>query len=345
MSTKPIIECVANFSHGKPDFILDNIIQSINNISGQKLLHIDSNLAANRTVLTFAVIPEAVVEAAFQAIKKAGTLIDMRNQEGVHPRIGATDVCPLVPIRNIKMDKVVHYAKKLAERVGNELAIPVYLYEHSALANYRKFLPQIRKGGYEGLTDKMKLPEWIPDYGPHWSLETEESIKKSGAIVIGARTILVAFNISLNTKNIDIAQRIAEKVRTIGYFSKKDNKRIPGTFKKLRAIGWYIEEFKHVQVSMNLLDYKISSPLQVFEQVKEIAAKEGIEVIGSELIGLIPEECILEAGNFALGVNSEDLYKKEDIIQAGVKHLKLNSVKEFNAEDHILEYALRKFSL
>ena len=339
-----IIECVANISHGQADWILMDLIRSINNIQDQKLLHVDNNIAANRTVLTFAGHPEAVIEAAYAAISAAAKTIDMRSQKGAHPRIGATDVCPLVPLANITMEETIKYAQLLAERVGNELNIPIYLYEYAAKANHRRTLPQIRKGGYEGLFQKMKQAEWQPDYGPALNDTSISQISKTGATVIGARDILVAFNISLNTKEEQKAQYIASRIRSSGYMetnAKTQTKnRIPGLLSQLRAIGWYIDDFKTAQVSMNLLDFKITSPLQVWETVKQLALELGCQAVGCEVIGLIPESCILEAGLHALKAEPHQTDKKE-LIQAGIEYLGLDKIKPFDPEQKILEYALK----
>lgn len=338
-----IIECVANFSHGKNDWILSELILSINKISEQKLLHVDNNIAANRTVITFAGHPDAVIEASFAAIRCAANLIDMRFQKGAHPRIGATDVCPLVPLSNISMEETVQFANQLAERVGNELEIPVYLYEYASKADYRRSLPQIRKGGYEGLFQKMKNAEWQPDFGPQLSETTEEQIAKTGATVIGARSILVAFNISLATQDKKVAEDIARKMRSSGYdqINKETGikNHIPGLLPQLRAIGWYIDDFKTAQVSMNLLDFKTTSPLKVWESVKKLAFELGVSAIGCEVIGLIPEACVLEAGTYAY--NGASNQEKAQLIQLGIDYLGLDKIKPFNPQEKILEYALK----
>lgn len=322
------MECVPNFSEGNDPHIIGEIANAIRSIKGQQLLHTDSSPSANRTVFTFAGNPEAVVTAAFQAIKTASQLIDMRLQHGAHPRIGSTDVCPLVPLAGITMPEAVAWAEQLARRVGNELQVPVYLYEYAAKAAYRRALPDIRKGQYEGLQAKMKLKEWQPDYGPSGSSNWEQ-IAGSGAAIIGARDILVAFNISLSTRDEKIAAAIARQMRS----SSK------GLLPALRAIGWYMEDFDCAQVSMNLLDYRITSPLKVWETCRSLAAGYGLELLGCEVVGLIPETCILEAGQAALA-KAFSPEEREMFIAAGIRYLKLDGVKPFNPQEKILEYVL-----
>ena len=331
----PLLECVTNFSEGRDTEVIWAIAGAITAVAGQKLLHQDISPAANRTVMTFAGQPDAVTEAAFQAIKTAAGLIDMRLQTGAHPRIGATDVCPLIPLSGLSVEDTVQHARLLGQRVGKELGIPVYLYEHAATAAYRSALPAIRKGQYEGLLQKMKQPDWKPDFG-YPSLFGETHTLRTGATVIGARDILVAFNISLNTKNEAIAAAIARKMRSSG----------GGLLPALRAIGWYMEDFGCAQVSMNLLDYRITSPLQVWETCKALAAASDTELIGCEVIGLIPESCITEAGRFALQLQDDENTTSEDaIIRAGIGYLQLDRVKPFKPEEKILEYVLRNAGL
>lgn len=337
-----ILECVPNFSEGRDLEKINAIADAIRSVPDVSLLHIDISAAANRTVMTFAGTPEAVVEAAFQGIKKAAEVIDMRTQEGVHPRIGATDVCPLVPLHGLSMDEAVAWSKKLGERVGKELEIPVYLYEYSAAAPHRKALPDIRKGQYEGLEAKMKTPEWKPDFGP------QEFRAAKGATVIGARDILVAFNISLDTQDVEKANFIADRLRERGYFKTENGKRvrIPGLLQKVRAIGWYMADFECAQVSMNLLDFRITSPLQVWEACNAVAAEIGVKLIGSELIGLMPEACLIEAGTFSYMRKQEELPQDSQLlIVAAIEYLGLNKVKSFDPQEKILEYALREAEL
>jgi glutamate formiminotransferase/formiminotetrahydrofolate cyclodeaminase len=292
--------------------------------------------------MTFAGEPAAVCEAAFRAVKTAGELIDMTKQEGVHPRIGATDVCPLVPLYDMTMEEAVAFSRQLGERIGNELNIPVYLYEYSAVAEHRRALPDIRKGQYEKFAEKMNLPEWKPDYGPL------ELTLQSGATVLGARDVLVAFNISLKTNDINTATYIADRIRERGYYEKTEagKVKIPGLLPKLRAIGWYMADFQSAQVSMNLLDYRVTSPLKVWEATSALAQTLGVEVIGCEVVGLIPETCLLEAGAFTwLREGKEPPHDRELLVHAAIEHLGLNKVKPFDPREKVLEYSLKRAGL
>lgn len=333
----PVLECVPNFSEGKDLNKINAIADAIRDVAGVSLLHIDISAAANRTVMTFAGEPEAVVEAAFLAIKKAAGVIDMREQAGVHPRIGATDVCPLVPLAGLTMDDAIAWAAKLGRKVGEELNIPVYMYEHSATAPHRRALPDIRKGQYEGLAEKMQLPGWAPDYGP------ATFTPQSGATVIGARDILVAFNISLATRDVAKANYIAARIREAGHIENVNGvkKRIPGLLPKLRAIGWYTSDFECAQVSMNLLDFRITSPLKVWETCSLLAKEVDVQLVGSEVIGLIPERCLLEAGSYTYlkdGIAVPE--EKQLLVRAAIALLGLDKVKPFDPQEKVLEYAL-----
>ncbi len=340
-SDQKILECVPNFSEGRDPEIIRTIAGSIQSVPGVCLLHIDVSPSANRTVMTFAGNPQQVTEAAFRAIETAGRLIDMRQQQGVHPRIGATDVCPLVPLCNMSMKEAVSAATQLGARVAQALNIPVYLYEYAAENEIRKSLPAIRKGQYEGLSVKMSLPEWRPDFGEEFNIGT-------GATIIGARDILVAFNVAINTREALQAELIARQMRESGYWLQQNGRRrhIPGMLPKLRAIGWYMADYNCAQVSFNLLDYRITSPLKVWEVCCSLAAQMGLEVTGSEVIGLIPEACLLEAGNAVLR-NTDNTYsdKITDPISSGIDHLRLNYLKSFVPDEKILEYALAKAGL
>ncbi len=336
---EPVLECVPNFSEGRDLAKIAAIAGEIRSVAGAKLLHVDTSPAANRTVMTFAGMPGAVIESAYRAIRKAAEIIDMRLQDGVHPRIGATDVCPLVPLYHMETEEAVAYARQLAERVGTELRIPVYLYEHSAAAPHRRALPDIRRGQYEGLASRMTLAEWKPDYGP------DVFAPSYGATVIGARDVLVAFNISIDTKDVGKAVYIAERIRERGYVRQEGGirVRVPGLLPKVRAIGWYMADFECAQVSMNLLDYQVTSPLQVWEACRQLAAEVGVSLVGSELIGLMPEACLLEAGSYNYEQQKEPAPSgKELLIAAGIRHLGLDQVKPFDPEEKILEYALRR---
>ena len=335
--TEKILECVPNFSEGRDEKIIEAIAQAIRDVNDVHLLHVDISPAANRTVMTFVGEPKVVVQAAFQAIKKASELIDMTKQDGVHPRIGATDVCPLVPLYNMNMSEAVAYSKQLGERVGNELNIPVYLYEHSAKENYRKALPNIRKGQYEGFATKMNDEKWRPDYGPKTFNE------KTGATVIGVRNILVAFNIALNTKDISKAEEIAKKMRESGFFKEENGNKtkVAGMLPMLRAIGWYMQDYELAQVSFNLLDHATTSPLKVWHVCEALAKEMNIELVGSEVIGLIPEKCLLEAGRFVMmkeGIETNN--NNQLLIHKAIKLMGLNKLKSFDPQEKVLEYAL-----
>lgn len=333
----PILECVPNFSEGRDTDKIEAIAGVIREVEGVALLHIDISPAANRTVMTFAGAPEAVVEAAFRAIEKAAELIDMRKQTGVHPRIGATDVCPLVPLFNMQMEEVVALANVLAQRVGKELNIPVYLYEYAAKQEHRRALPDVRKGQYEGFGEKMKQEQWQPDYGP------KSFNAATGATVIGARDVLVAFNIGLATQDVSKASFIAARIRERGYIGDEggERKRVSGLLPKVRAIGWFMEDYHQAQVSFNLLDYRHSSPLKVWETCQSLAADMGVELHGSEVIGLIPERCMLEAGSYTY-LRKQELppAEKQLIIHEAIKLLQLDLLKPFEPQEKILEYAL-----
>lgn len=337
-----LLECVPNFSEGRDPVKIEAIAAAIRSVPGARLLHVDTSPAAHRTVMTFAGEPEAVLEAAFHSVRQAAALIDMTKQEGVHPRIGATDVCPLVPLSGISMEEAVSYSKVLAGRIGSELNIPVYLYEYSASAEHRRALPDIRKGQYEGFAAKMATPGWLPDYGPKVFAE------ESGATVLGARDVLVAFNISLDTDDVKKASFIARRVRESGFYQVKDDVQVhvPGLLPRTRAIGWYMADYGQAQVSLNLLDYRVCSPLKAFEACANIAAEIGVSIAGSEVIGLIPEECLLEAGSFSLlrkGMNMA--MDKQLLIHEAIGYLGLNRLRPFDPQEKILEYALFRAGL
>ena len=336
MGQKQIIECIPNFSEGQNLKTLSAISAAIKKVKGVKLLHMDRGEAANRTVFTFAGAPKAVVEAAFQAIKVASLLIDMRQQKGEHPRIGATDVCPLVPIANISMDEVKVYAESLGKRVG-DIGIPVFLYEHSATTPKRKNLATIRSGEYEKLAYKMNLSEWRPDFGQHFNAKT-------GATVLGARDFLIAYNANLNTSSAKIANQIARDIRTSGKVVKKEDGavvRIPGKCKSLKAIGWYIEEYHKAQVSMNLTNFQETGIHTAYEACKQAAAKYDVSVTGSELIGLIPKSALLAAGKFYLVKEGNTSLPSEAIIlQTAVKHLGLAELEPFDFKERVIEYLI-----
>jgi glutamate formiminotransferase/formiminotetrahydrofolate cyclodeaminase len=338
----PILECVPNISEGRDLQKIEAIAEAIRSVPGAHLLNTDASPAANRTVYTFAGAPEPVSEAAFRMIAKAAELIDMTSQYGVHPRIGATDVCPLVPLSGLSMEEADAYANELAAWVGADLNIPVYLYEHSATSAHRTALPDIRKGQYEGLADKMKRPDWAPDYGP------AAFNPKTGATIIGARDILVAFNISLDTADLDAANRIAARLRTSGYFVQADGTRtrVPGMLEKTRAIGWHMADYGHDHVSINLLDYRITSPLLAWEACSRLAQELGISLNGSEVIGLLPEGCLLEAGSYAMRSRGEEpLTEHSLLVHEAIRYMGLDKLKPFHPREKVLEYALASVGL
>ncbi len=341
----PLIECVPNFSEGQNLVVIQAIQSAIESVEHVQLLHLDPGFDAHRTVMTFAGPPAQVIEAAFQAIKIASEQIDMNQHQGTHPRMGATDVCPLIPIQGISMDEVVEWSKRLAQRVGQELQIPVYLYEQSAQFSHRKNLAHIRKGEYEGLSSKLRQAQWAPDYGP------KSGHPSAGATVIGARPFLIAYNVNLNTPSTEIAQRIAQRVRESGYLLrvdgslkgalKRDEKgqaiRVPGLRKSLKAIGWFIDEYNCAQVSMNLTNMEHTNMHQAFEACREIAKQAGVQVTGSELIGMAPLSCFLAAGKFY--AQDVDLSEQE-LVQLAIERLGLAELKPFDAEEKVLEYRL-----
>ncbi|MDI1235483.1 MAG: glutamate formimidoyltransferase [bacterium] len=350
---KQIIECVPNFSEGNDPNIIKQITNAIESVEGVMLLHVDMGKATNRTVVTFAGEPQKVINAAFLGIQKAAELIDMRKHKGEHPRMGATDVCPLVPVSGINMAECVAWAIKLAERVGKELAIPVYLYEEAQINKVRSNLSIIRAGEYEGFAKKITLPEWQPDFGP------AELPLKHGATVIGARDFLIAYNINLNTKSTRIANRIAFDVREAGRVKREGNPitgkivkdangeevRIPGTLKAVKAIGWYIEEYGMAQISMNLTNYKITSVHQAFDEVCNKGNERGVRITGSELVGLVPLGPLLDAGRYYLNKQGRSTGVSEsELIDIAIQSLGLNQLGAFNPKERIIEYVLEKKS-
>ena len=350
----PLIECVPNFSEGRDPEIIRRIADALASVEGAKLLHVDPGKATNRTVMTLAGPPEAVVEAAFRGIKVAAELIDMRQHHGEHPRMGATDVCPLVPISGITMEETARYARALGERVGKELGIPVYAYEAAQPDAARKNLAVIREGEYEGFAQKMKDPKWKPDFGP------ATFNPKSGATVIGARDFLVAFNVNLNTTSTRRANAIAFDVREAGRPRREGNPltgkvvtdaagnpvMIPGTLKGVKAIGWYIAEYGVAQVSMNLVDLDQTSVHMAFDEVSRAAQARGIRVTGSELVGLVPLAALLEAGRHYLRLQQRSLGVSEaELLKIAVRSLGLDELAEFKPEERIIEYRLRDTGL
>ncbi len=345
---KQLIECVPNFSEGYDMGKIKEITDVIEAVEGVKLLDVDPGKATNRTVVTFVGTPDEVIEAAFLAMKKASEVIDMSKHHGEHPRFGATDVCPLIPISNITMEETVNYAHKLAERAGKELGIPIYCYEFAATEEKRKNLAYCRAGEYEGLKNKFADPKMKPDFGP---AEFNAFVEKSGATAISARNFLVAYNVNLNTTSTRRANAIAFDVRENGRAKKENGKlvkdekgvtvRIPGTLKKVKAIGWFIEEYGVAQISMNLTDITVTSVHKAYEEVKKSAESRGIRVTGSELVGLIPLQSLLDAGKFYLKKQERSVGVSDaEIIKIAVKSLGLDELKPFIPEERIIEYLL-----
>ncbi len=354
MAEKKLIECVPNISEGRDMRKINEIASVVETVDGVKLLDIDPGKATNRTVITFVGEPEAVTEAAFRLIRKAKELIDMRQHQGEHPRFGATDVCPLVPVSGISMEETVVYARKLGERVGKELNIPVYLYENAATEEKRRNLARVRKGEYEALPDKLKDPEWKPDFGP---AEWDEETARSGAVAIGARDFLIAYNVNLNTTSTRRANAIAFDIREAGRIKRKGNPltgeivkdengnpvRIPGKFKGVKGIGWYIEEYGIAQVSYNITDIKKAPVHLVFDETVKSADKRGVRVTGSEIVGLVPKKVLLDAADYFLKKQQRSLgIPEKEKIKIAVKSLGLDDLKPFRPEEKIIEYQLEK---
>jgi glutamate formiminotransferase/formiminotetrahydrofolate cyclodeaminase len=333
-----IIECVPNFSEGRDENIIKQITEVIESVEGVRLLNVDPGKATNRTVVTFVGKPGNVVEAAFRAIRKAGELLDMSKHKGEHPRMGATDVCPLIPIAGITLEETAVYAIQLAKRVGEELNLPVYLYENAQADERRKNLSIIRAGEYEGFFNKIRLPEWKPDFGPG------EFDAKRGATVIGARDFLVAYNINLNTTSTRRANAIAFDVREAGRTVTENGIKVnkPGSLKSVKAIGWYIKEYGIAQISINLTNLNISPLHIVFDEVCKKAEARGVRVTGSELVGLIPLQAMLDAGRYFLIKQKRSAGVSEsELIKIAVKSLGLDELAPFNPDEKIIEYKLK----
>lgn len=327
-----IIECIPNFSEGRNPAVVDEIVTAIKSSPGVKVLHVDSGHSANRTVVTFAGNPESVIEGAFRGIRKASQLIDMQAQTGTHPRMGVTDVCPFVPVSGISFEELVPMVDKLAGRVGEELNIPVYLYEKSARHPIRKNLATIRSGEYEGFREKINLPDWKPDFGP------QAFNPRSGQTVMGVRDFLIAYNVNLNTTDLDVANEIARDVRESGRIIVREGKKIrqPGTCKAVKAIGWFMAEYGCAQVSTNLTDIHLTPVHKAFEAIREAARQRGVAVTGSELIGLIPKQCLVEAGEY---YGNGELGEKAQV-QLAVERLGLDDLSPFDPQQRVLEYLL-----
>ena len=350
-----LVECVPNFSEGRDKSVIDAISKRIKSIEGVVLLDVDSGIDTNRTVMTMVGDPKSISNAAFEAIKVASDLIDMSKHHGSHSRIGATDVCPIIPISEISIKECIELSENLAKRVGEELNIPVFLYEKSAKDLNRVNLANIRKGEYEGLAQKLNDIKWKPDFGP------STFNKKSGATVIGVRDFLIAYNINLNTTNVRIATDIAFEIREKGRSKRKPNLKSPilldgeiirdkkgapikksGLFKDVKAVGWYVDEFKCAQISINFNNYKKSTIHEVFDKVCELANERGVRVTGSELVGLIPLDAMLMAGTFFLSKQrSSNGIPENDIINIVTQSLGLNDVTPFDPRKKIIEYAIK----
>lgn len=334
---RQIIECVPNFSEGRNMEVVDSIADSIEEAGGVKVLNIDPGAATNRTVITFAGSPESVVEAAFQGVKKAGEMIDMRQHHGAHPRLGATDVLPLVPVSGITVEECAELARKLAERIYTELGIPCYCYEAAAFKPERKNLAVCRAGEYEALPERMKDHVRRPDFGPG---EFTERAARTGATNVGARDFLIAVNFNLNTTSVSEANAIAFEVREKGRPVTVDGKTvmIPGTLKGCKAIGWFIDEYGIAQVSMNITDIN-TTPLHIaFEEVCRAAQARGLQVTGTEIIGLVPKRAMLEAGLYFLERQQHPTdVSEQDIMQAAVISMGLDDLKPFNVKDKVVE--------
>ena len=351
---RQLIECVPNISEGRDAKKIQEITNVIETIEGVKLLNIDPGKATNRTVITFVGEPQQVIDAAFLLIQKAQNLIDMSKHSGEHPRMGATDVCPLVPIANISMQETAQWAHKLAERVGKELNIPIYCYENAATEEKRKNLADCRSGEYEGLKQKLIDPDWQPDYGPS---KFNDSISKSGATAISARDFLVAYNINLNTTSTRRANAVAFDIREAGRLKREGNSlagkilidengeplRQPGLFKHVKGIGWYIEEYGVAQISFNLTNINVSPLHEVFDKTCERAQARGLRVTGSELVGLVPKKVLMEAGVHFLKKQKRSIgISEQEIMKIAVKTLGLDELSPFNLEERVIEYMIDK---
>lgn len=335
---KRIIECVPNFSEGRDMSVIKQITDEIESVDGVKLLDVDPGKDTNRTVVTFVGEPEQVCEAAFRAVRKASEVIDMSKHHGAHPRMGATDVCPFIPVSGITMEETAVYARKVAARIGTELKIPVYCYENAAFEEKRKNLANCRAGEYEGLEKKLADPAWKPDFGP-----AKMNIR-AGATAVGARDFLVAFNVNLNTTSTRRANAIAFDVREKGRTVTNEmgeKVTIPGTLKSVKAIGWYIEEYGVAQISMNLTNISVTPVHAAFDEVCRKAEARGVRVTGSELVGLIPLKAILDAGKYFLAKQERSLGVSDaELIKIAVRSMGLNDIHPFNPEEKIIEFVM-----
>jgi glutamate formiminotransferase/formiminotetrahydrofolate cyclodeaminase len=342
-----LVECVPNFSEGRDRSIVDAIARAVESVSGAKLLDVDPGADTNRTVYTFVGSPEAVTEAALKAAEKAAELIDMSRHKGAHPRMGALDVCPIVPVSGVTMDECVEIARDLGRRMAASLQVPIYFYEYAATRESRRSLADIRAGEYEGLERKLANPEWAPDAGP------ATFNPRYGATVVGAREFLIAYNVNLNTRDRKLANEIALNIRENGRLKKDAQgksvmgadgqpERVPGRLKAVRAIGWYIDQYRQAQVSINLLSYRTTPLHVVFETVRDEAERLGLIVTGSELVGMAPLEPLVEAGRFYLRKQRKSPGAPErELVDLAVRSLGLDQLAPFDPEKKIVEYAVR----
>ncbi|HJM96054.1 MAG TPA: glutamate formimidoyltransferase, partial [Candidatus Marinimicrobia bacterium] len=351
-----LVECVPNFSEGKNAAKIDNIVSQMASVSGVTILDVDPGADTNRTVVTMVGTPEAIGKGAFRGIKRASEIIDMSHHNGTHPRMGATDVCPFIPVSGVSDEECIELSKQVGKRVGDELGIPVYLYEKSARKPDRLKLPNIRIGEYEGLAKKLKNDNWKPDFGP------AKLHVKAGATVMGCREFLIAYNINLNTKDHRLATDIAFELREVGRSKRISNPKsknlldgeivrhddgkpvkVPGMFKDVKAIGWYVDIFNRAQISINFNNYKVSTIHDVFDEACRLANDRGVRVTGSELVGLIPLEAMLMAGKHYLKKQNRSLgVPVKDIVECAVQSLGLNDVTKFNPSEKIIDYAVKK---
>ncbi len=345
-----LIECVPNFSEGRDEEIIRQITGTIESVEGVSLLDVDPGATTNRTVVTFVGPPDAAVEAAFRGIQKAAELIDMRKHKGAHPRMGATDVCPFIPVSNVGWEEAIICANRLGKRVGDELSIPVYLYERAAKDKARANLSIIRAGEYEGFFEKIKQPAWKPDFGRAVFNE------KAGATVIGVRDFLVAYNVNLNTKSVRRANAVAFDVREQGRVKTEDGTpsgkpvldekgepvRVPGMLKQVKAIGWYVEEYGIAQVSMNLTNIEETPLHAAFDACSESASGRGLRVTGSEIVGMVPKKCLLDAGRYFLRKqNWSEGASEEELIDVAIRSMGLGELKAFNPDEKVIELKMQ----
>src|SRR5438477_4637960 len=348
-----LIECVPNFSEGRDQNIIRQITDAIASVDGVSLLDVDPGASTNRTVVTFVGSPDAAVEAAFRAIKKAAELIDMRKHKGAHPRMGATDVCPFIPVSNVSWEEAIACANRLGKRIGDELKIPVYLYEKAAKNKSRSNLSVIRTGEYEGFFEKIKQPEWKPDFGPDVFNE------RSGATVIGVRDFLVAYNANLNTKSVRRANSVAFDVREQGRVKTADGTpwgkpvldangepiRIPGMLKHVKAIGWFVKEYGIAQVSMNLTNIEETPLHAAFDACCESASRRGLRVTGSEIVGMVPKKSLIDAGRYFLRKQKwSEGASEEDLIDIAIRSMGLSELKPFDPKEKVIELKIESDS-